>query len=390
MPTTHALTMYHLPFIILVSIIGYEISGYFLYLYISHKREHLKLDKILLAYGLLYGFALTGAAIRTIATYYLSSGNSQNILILISHILIATAATSFQTIVSSKIFNEILSVKVSKVILLETIVISTLLIVVNSPGLQFFLIIIAVFTGTPYILAFHYCLIKRVHKPIKKRIKMIVFGDALMVIGIFAEAKEILPIFPTSFHSFLIFGAAPIIFFGLLFVFFGIFQFPVFLEFEWKENLVAFFVIDSKSSQLLYSFDFLKRSTEKSSEDKGSYIDSEKNLFFSKSISGIENVTSLITNSEVGKITKIKQGNLIIQLKYGEGSINTVLFALLIKKEMNSSTYFLKDLAKKFKSFYGSLLNTVDFNLGSEQKIFSSFDDVIVEIINYPKSDTVW
>ncbi len=387
MPTIYALTLYHLPFIILVSIIGYEISGYYLYLYWSHKKEGLRLNKILLAYGILYGFSLGGAALRTIATYYLSAGVFQDNAMVISHILIATAVISFQAIISSKDFNDIFNIQISRAILIESIVISTLLLLFQSPDLQLLLIIIAAGTGITYIAAFHYRLIKHAQTPIKKRLKLIVFGDGLMLLGIFEEAREILAIFPSSFHSFMIFTAAPIIFIGLLFVIFGLFQFPVFLEFEWKENLLAFFVIESKSNKLLYSFDFSSCNIHKDKSKEQSYIDEEKELFFSKGLSGIESVTSFITNSEAGKIGKIKQGNLLIQLIYGEEPVKSILYVLLVKKEMNSSTYFLKDLMNHFLTLYKSVLRNFEAISGSEEGIFSHFSDLIIDLINNPESE---
>ena len=71
---------YQMLAIIIAVIIGYQISIYFFYQYYNLKEDKLDLNKILIAYGFLYSFGLTGIVVRTIDTYYVEDPLFSNLL----------------------------------------------------------------------------------------------------------------------------------------------------------------------------------------------------------------------------------------------------------------------------------------------------------------------
>ncbi|MHA1725861.1 MAG: hypothetical protein ACTSXH_13695, partial [Promethearchaeota archaeon] len=62
---------FYLPLMFIAIVIGYQISGYFLYLHAKYKNEKIKFNNLLLGYGLIFGITLTGFTIRILNLYFL-------------------------------------------------------------------------------------------------------------------------------------------------------------------------------------------------------------------------------------------------------------------------------------------------------------------------------
>jgi len=359
---------YHLPGVIIAYIIGYQIAIYFLYLYYKSKDENLALNKILLAYGLVYGLGFTGVLIRTINSYYFTDSVSSDFFTILSHILIATAAITFQLILSSESFNEIISTNITKIVLIFTIIVSILLVFIKVVIIIAPLLLIAIGVGAIYMLIFHYRLIKRSTGDIKKRLIIITIGNILMITAIIIGSQETVIYLPQDIQEPFLIMLIPVLVIGLGIIFLGVYEFPAFLEFDWKENLIKLYIISQKEYKELYSFDFREEIEEKSIDQ----TNIEK--VFSKGIIGIEDIISTITKTKDKKIRKIKQGELLIILEHGDKPDYFITYVLLINKEMNSINYFLKNVKSKFQNLYKNILINLEFIKGNEKEIFSSFD----------------
>ena len=173
----------------------------------------------------------------------------------------------------------------------------------------------------------------------------------------------------------------PLMIVGLMVIFLGVYRFPIFLEFNWKENLIKLFIIDRKNLKQVYSYNFVEHIYEKNNSIDNLIKPREMDLFFSRGIIGINDIISSITTTEDEKIEKIKQGEFVILLKSGDEPLSFITFCLLIKKEMISINYFLKTMKNQFQNFYKNILLNLDLIEGKERKIFSKFDVIIKNIL---------
>lgn len=372
---------FYLPFIIIELIIGYQISVYFLYQYYKVKDEKIGLNKLLLAYGLLYGLGLSGVIIRTFNSYYIEDVVLYNFFLYFTHIIIALAAISFLLIISSKSFQEIIKTSISRIVSVIAIIISVLIILIQIKLIQFIFIMISIIIGSLYMVFFHLNLIKHSKGKIRKRIILIFVGESFLISTILIGAEEIVALIFQQHISIIPLISIPIILISLMIIFLGVFKFPIFLEFNWKENLTKLFIIDRQSFNLIYTFDFTEL-IDRKEKSKIEPLNLIKNkLFFSRGLIGINDIISSITYSDEEKIEKIRHGEFLILLKHGEEPFSFIIYALLIEKDMNSTRYFLKTIKNQFQELYRNILLNLDGLEEDEKNIFSSFDIIIKNIL---------
>lgn len=372
---------FYLPFIIIELIIGYQISVYFLYQYYKVKDEKIGLNKLLLAYGLLYGLGLSGVIIRTFNSYYIEDVVLYNFFLYFTHIIIALAAISFLLIISSKSFQEIIKTSISRIVSVIAIIISVLIILIQIKLIQFIFIMISIIIGSLYMVFFHLNLIKHSKGKIRKRIILIFVGESFLISTILIGAEEIVALIFQQHISIIPLISIPIILTSLMIIFLGVFKFPIFLEFNWKENLTKLFIIDGQSFNLIYTFDFTEL-IDRKEKSKIEPLNLIKNkLFFSRGLIGINDIISSITYSDEEKIEKIRHGEFLILLKHGEEPFSFIIYALLIEKDMNSTRYFLKTIKNQFQELYRNILLNLDGLEEDEKNIFSSFDIIIKNIL---------
>lgn len=372
---------FYLPFIIIELIIGYQISVYFLYQYYKVKDEKIVLNKLLLAYGLLFGLGLSGVIIRTFNSYYIEDVVLYNFFLYFTHIIIALAAISFLLIISSKSFQEIIKTSISRIVSVIAIIISVLIILIQIKLIQFIFIMISIIIGSLYMVFFHLNLIKHSKGKIRKRIILIFVGESFLISTILIGAEEIVALIFQQHISIIPLISIPIILTSLMIIFLGVFKFPIFLEFNWKENLTKLFIIDGQSFNLIYTFDFTEL-IDRKEKSKIEPLNLIKNkLFFSRGLIGINDIISSITYSDEEKIEKIRHGEFLILLKHGEEPFSFIIYALLIEKDMNSTRYFLKTIKNQFQELYRNILLNLDGLEEDEKNIFSSFDIIIKNIL---------
>ena len=159
----------HLPFLIIALIIGSQISAYFLFLYIRERKHKVALNKILLAYGLLYSFAICSVFLRTVKTYFVFDNNIKHFLITLSYGLIFCAALSYLICISTKGFEVIIRKKITRIMMILALIFSVFIFTTQNL-FQLIFIIMGSSIAASYLIFFHYRLIKISVGNIKKRI----------------------------------------------------------------------------------------------------------------------------------------------------------------------------------------------------------------------------
>ncbi len=376
------LKAFHYPFIFIILIIAYQISFYFFYRYFRIKNEELGINKFLLAFGLLYGFGFTGVVIRTINSYYVENSILSNYFLNISHILIFIATFSFLLIISQKDFNKLINIKITRLVCIITFIVSVFILFVNNITLVGVLILVAIFFGGIYMLFFHIKLIKNSAGIIRNKLILLLIGEIIIVVMIIIGAEKNPYLFTLKQQNIITLIYSPIVILGQLIVFYAIFGFPIFLEFNWQDNLLSLYIIDSERFKIIYHYNFVKNNKEHLESKKDFKDSSEYNILFPGGIIGIDNIISTITKSKESKIEKIKQGENLILLNHGEGDLPFLMYCILVKKEMISIRYFLKLIRNKFIKLYRNILLDLDAIVGKESQIFLDFNKKIEILLN--------
>jgi len=363
---------------------GYQVFFYFIYQYIKVKNEQLELNKTLLGYITIFGLALTGYMIRIINLYFIKDINIDlfRFLTKITFIFLFSSLMSFLLNISSKTFKNIININLSRSLGFSILVPIIFIYFFEPESIIFMLttLIILVISFT-YIFFFHFKLIRFSTGNVKKRLYLIIFGFILCAIQVFIGGYIPSYILLKNYSSFLQLIAAPIFIIGLLIVFLGIYRFPAFLEFQWKENLLELYIVDKRNFKLIYEFYFQSKIDKNHIKQIKSLKNQKTELFISRGIFGIDEIISLITKTEKENIEKIHQEDFIIILEYANEPISFIILCLLIKKEMNSSSYFLKMVKNNFELLYKNIILNIDSLEGTESKLFQSFDKTIKELI---------
>jgi len=372
---------FYFPFMILELLIGYQISFYFLYQYYKIKEEKIGLNKILLAFSLLFGLGLSGIVIRNYNSYYINDVLLNNFFLSFTHVIIAVAVSSFLLIISSKSFQIIININVTRAVSIFTIVISILIFVVQIKSIQFILIIISVILGYFYLIFFHLKLINHSKGKIRKRIILIFIGEVLLISNILIGSEETVVLIFLQHMPFITLISNFVILFALMTILLGVYKFPIFLEFNWDKNLLNLFIVNTQNFEIIYTFNFTEEMERNENTIKKPSEIIESDYFFSRGIIGIKDIISGITNKKEERIEKIRRGELLILLKYGDSPLSFILYCLIVKKEMNSINYFLKTVKNEFQELYKNIMVSFEDLQGLENKIFSSFDNHIKSII---------
>ncbi|MFX0100032.1 MAG: hypothetical protein ACFFCS_10670 [Candidatus Hodarchaeota archaeon] len=160
---------------------------------------------------------------------------------------------------------------------------------------------------------------------------------------------------------------------GFLIMFIAANDFPPFYEFEWKMNLQNLFIINQVDNSILFSQSFIKM------EGDEEY----RKELISGGIMGIEDLITAITDTKDEKINKIKQEDSFILLEYASDFNIPLVFAFIVKKDLDSFRSILKTIKDQFESFFKHILEHYeDFNVGgNEEQVFSSFDIILDTIL---------
>jgi len=373
-----------IPLLFISVALGYQIFVYFLYQYHKAKKEKLELSKILLAYGLIFGVTLTGFFIRVINLYYIGQDNLEifELLTKITFILLYSAFMLFFMIISSEPFHKIIFSNLTKTLAISMIIpiISVLLFQVDS--LVFiFISTISLFISYVYILFFHSRIVKLSTGNIKKRLNLIFGGFALCVIQHIIGGYIPSRVLFRNYSQILQLISAPIFICGLMIIFLGVFKFPAFLEFGWKHSLIQLLIINKRDYNVIYAFDFMEVINESENQIKKFPKMKESNQLLSSGIIGIDKIISRITDSNYEYIDTIKQEDFQILLNYGDQPLSSIIYCLIVSKDMKSFSYFLKTIKSEFQQIYKNILLNLDELKDVEDKLFLGFDSNLIKLI---------
>lgn len=368
-------------FILIGVITGYQISFYFINQFRKIKSEHLGLNKLLLAYGVFFILGLTGIFIRNINHYYIGDSYQTEIFFKITNLIFISSIMGFLGLISSQNFSLIVKPRITKAFCL-LLVIPFISIFFFQTGSSISNLIMGVSViGMFYMLYFQFKLIKLSVGIIKKRLILIFIG-MLLILGSFLVGGELSRnIVLQENQELVIFFTSLLVIITFFIVFLGIYKFPTFLEFDWKKNLVKLFIIDREVVRGIYSYDFSKDSINMKQTPDEKLLSEDKDKVLSVGIIGINEMISTFTSTEEKKIESISQGTNQIIFTYGDNPNNFIIYALLIKEDMDSLRYFLETIKSQFQGFFKGLLQDIISIRGNEEEIFSTFDIVLKSLI---------
>lgn len=366
-----SLRYYFLPFIFVILVIGYQICVYFFYIYFKNRDAKRSLNMILLAYGNLIGFGLTGIIFRTINSYYVNNQILSNYFIFLSHIFISIGTLSFLTIVAQKQFDQILNITITRLVLIYSITV-TILIPIVSDFFSSLLVLISVIIGFVFFTVFHINLIKKLRGSLRKRLILIFFGEIILLVSILIRAEESIVFYNRNIGNLIEIVTIPLIIFALNIIFFGILRFPVFLELNWKDNLIKFIVINKRSHDTVYDYEFEEFKEVKTELD---LTEEQMELLLSKGLIAVDEILDALIKDDK-KMLKIEQGNFIILIERGDKYFSHFIFLLVVKRNMKTLRYFLETLKNKFQDLYDVVIinNSDELNknfLGGFEKIIN-------------------
>jgi hypothetical protein len=224
-----------------------------------------------------------------------------------------------------------------------------------------------------YIIRFQIILIQKSIGRIRKKIRFFFIGALISLVALIFATLVGLRVLPPLFNEIVYFIGVLILFIGFLIVYLSVYNFPPFYEFEWRENLIKLFIFNPNNYKTLYLLDLV--------QDSHPTIYSEhRDKIFSKGISGIEKVITLITDSEIERINKIQRDEFLIIFEYGTAPI-PLIYVLIVKKDLISSKHLLKTIRTRFESFFKEILNNLDPTEEDQEKIFNSFNPIIKKIL---------
>ena len=370
----------YIPLVFICILIGYQLSVYFFYQYYHFRKDKLFLNKIMLAYGLFIFLGVSAILLRNITKFFINNPSLKEIFFKITNAFFILSIFVFLLIISSKSFNIILNVYITRFFCIISIIPLFFLFFFRILSFTLNLVLMLSIIGLLYMFVYQIKLMSLSPKNIRFKLILLFIGEFIagsaMIIG--GEFSRVFIL--KENESIVLLILSPLAILALIIIFFGIYKFPIFLEFRWKENLIDLFIINSLNLSLIYKFEFAKPSSENELKNYDIY-DKKKQNFFSRGIFGIEDIISTIIKTNETKINKIKQGNFIFLLNEGEEPFSFIIFCLLINEEMDSHLYFLKIIKSEFFKMYKNIISNLEDITGFEKQIFSSFDSIIENLI---------
>ena len=155
-----------------------------------------------------------------------------------------------------------------------------------------------------------------------------------------------------------------------------IYNFPAFLEFQWQENLKGLYIYDKENYNLLFSFNFDNYLNQVTELNKAPLKD-----IFSRGLTGIQNILDELTVSKGIMIDKIKQGEYFVFLDRGDDQIPHILFALTVKKDLNSYRFFLNKIKNSFQDSYKNIIKNLELFPVDHEQLFINFNNDILKLL---------
>lgn len=362
-------------------ILGIQLTFYFFYQYYRFRDLNLRLNRILLAYGLFTLLIVLGALFIQIARNFIVDPNMELQISRIGWGLAFSSPIGISVfMIFTKELKKIINPKI--VIILLILNISSIIIVFLAPSQRspiFYVGIGFVILNGLNVFRFQILLIKRSVGKIKKKFVQFLIGMIIALISIFFAIMVGLGVLPPGINEIVYFIGVAFLFSGLLILFISAYDFPEFYELEWRDNLSKLFILSN--NECLYYSDlskFIKNINTFDNRYDTSKLNSHDKLF-SNSLVGIEKVISTITGSKKDKINKIRQEDSYILLEYGKNQ--ELIYALFVKKDLGSIQHLLSSIKDRFESFYGEILQNLENLKGNKELLFGSFDSILYKVL---------
>lgn len=353
-------------------IMGIQLTIYFYYQYKKLEDEQLPLNRVLLAFGSFILFIVFGPLFIQIARNFIVDESIHEIVYRTGWALAFFSTIAFSSYIIREEFSLIINVKFAKALLmLNFIPIFCLFFLPSLRSPIFIGSIFFVAVNGLYIIRFQVILIQKSVGKVRRKIQFFLIGAIISLFALVFAILVGLQILPPIINEVVYFTGVIDLFIGFLIMYFSVYNFPPFYEFEWRENLIKLFIINHENYKTLYSSDIVQDPHFKSEN-----ID----RIFSKGISGIEKIITLITNSKTEKINKIQQDDYLIIFEYGLNP-SSLIYIFIVRKDLFSSIHLLRSVKMHFESFFREILLNLDDLDEVQEKIFLSFDELMDKIL---------
>jgi len=359
----------------LAVILGVEVSIYAFYHFFKNKDANLKLNRILLSFGAFTLLCIFGAFFLVIIRLLEYAPDLEQFLSNLGFALVMFAPIGYGFFIAIEEYSKILNLRITRILMLLNVIPIIVVLIFSSNSLIFRITIALMVIDALNVVGIQIKLIKISRGEIKKRLIEFFTGEVSALTALIFAANvtfEFLPI-PTLLSFFI---GTSVLILGFIIIFISTFNFPPFYEFEWKENLMTFFIINEQMGSLLYNYDFIL-------DGEKSALSVESTQYFSGGLMGLESIISTITSSKDKRLKLIKHGDALILLSYSSAQSIPIIYALVVKKDLNSFRSVLETLKVQFESFYKEVLINFDkLNLkDNEGQLFRSFDVIIDNLL---------
>jgi hypothetical protein len=355
-------------------IMGIQLSIFFYIQYKKLKNEGLPLNIILLAFGSFLFFIVIGPLFIQIARNFILDKIIYEIVYRIGWVFSLFSTIAFSIFIIHKEFSLVINLKVAKTLLIFNFIPLLCVLILPSVLSPIFIgsIFFSVLNGL-YIIRFQLILIQKSIGGIRRKIKFFFIGALVSLTALVFATIVGLRVLTSIINEIVYFIGVLNLMVGFFIIYLSVYNFPPFYEFEWRENLIKLLIINPKNYETLYLMDLVqKHQDHRYAEDA--------NRIFSKGVSGIEKVITLITNTKTERINKIQQDDFLIIFEYANAPV-ALIYILIVKKDLTSSKHLLKIIQTRFELLYKEILLNLESIKGDQKEIFFGFNDIMKVIL---------
>ncbi len=350
-------------------ILGVQLAMYFYWQHFRSRAAKLRLNRILFSFGTFTLMVIFAALCILIDRVFGLGGGGDTLLRSFGFTLGLLSPVGFMAFIAIPEFNKIINVKAARILVGLSALPIVILFTLGSKSPFFPPMILFTGLNAYYLIQFQVKLIRISLGSIRRKLRLVLIGELVALSSIpFALTVGISGV--SSISTPFVIGIC-ILTTGFLIMFVAANDFPPFLEFDWALNLRKLFIIDQNSNSILYAHNFEKVIQ---SDDRAKSRDE----MFSGGIAGIEKLIASVTGGERERITRIDQEDSIILLEYGKVGIS-IIYALVVKKDLLSLRYFERRLKQQFESFFKNILTNLEgLNIGEgKDRLFLSFERIV-------------
>ena len=368
---------------LIVVIMGIQLSFFFLYRFYMIKDIHLPLNRVLLAFGSFIFLIVVGPLFIQISRNFIDEGLFDEIIYRFGWALTIGATVVPSFFIIRKEFSVIIDLTIAKILMVLDFLPLILLLFIDTIRSPFFFttISLSVLNGL-YIIRFMIILIKKSVGKIKKKFKLFFIGTMISLPSLIYAIIVTLQILPPIIQEIVYFLGVGELLIGFIIIYFSVYDFPPFYEFEWRNDLKRLFIINNFTKDCLFYYNFEKNKEEQIKNitfTKNDYV-SDIDKIIPGGIIGIEQIVSTITGTLNKKIESIKGKDSVIFIEQGIVS-SRLSYILIVKNELESFHHFLNSIRKEFESFFKEILINLDKLSEDKEIIFSSFIHIINNLI---------